>query len=291
MVFSSLILPKAVQAAEVEATVTNVEVSGGGNTFRIAFDWQMPAGSMPGDYLEIVISPELEVNWQSELELRDPNTGDVVAVSEFNNNIWRTTLTEYAESHDNIRGGLVLDVSLREQLTEGEEKEVSLDVLSETIILTFTGPGPLPGMLINKWSGYSDASTQSKNLKLQSYNYEFANIFPVDGQIFAHWFVEINDLRYNEERTTLSNIVLVDTMQKVSGYTPTIERANPDTMVGVDLSQFILEGATYGHSLRLQNSVPMVYMLFITQYLEITSIVSQERIIPIPSSTIILLTL
>lgn len=291
MVFSSLILPKAVQAAEVEATVTNVEVSGGGNTFRIAFDWQMPAGSMPGDYFEIVISPELEVSWQSELELRDPNTVDVVAVSEFNNNIWRTTLTEYAESHDNIRGGLVLDVSLREQLTEGEEKEVSLDVLSETIILTFTGPGPLPGMLINKWSGYSDASTQSKNLKLQSYNYEFANIFPVDGQIFAHWFVEINDLRYNEERTTLSNIVLVDAMQKVSGYTPTIERANPDTMVGVDLSQFILEGATYGHSLRLQNSVPMVYMLFITQYLEITSIVSQVRIIPIPSSTIILLIL
>ena len=291
MVFSSLILPKAVQAAEVEATVTNVEVSGGGNTFRIAFDWQMPAGSMPGDYFEIVISPELEVSWQSELELRDPNTVDVVAVSEFNNNIWRTTLTEYAESHDNIRGGLVLDVSLREQLTEGEEKEVSLDVLSETIILTFTGPGPLPGMLINKWSGYSDASTQSKNLKLQSYNYEFTIIVPVDGQIFAHWFVEINDLRYNEERTTLSNIVLVDTMQKVSGYTPTIERANPDTMVGVDLSQFILEGATYGHSLRLQNSVPMVYMLFITQYLEITSIVSQVRIIPIPSSTIILLTL
>ena len=289
MVVSSLILPKAVQAAEVEATVTNVEVSGGGNTFRIAFDWQMPAGSMPGDYFEIVISPELEVNWQSELELRDPNTGDVVAVSEFNHNIWRTTLTEYAESHDNIRGGLVLDVSLREQLTEGEEKEVSLDVLSETIILTFTGP--LPGMLINKWSGYSDASTQSKNLKLQSYNYEFANIVPVDGQIFAHWFVEINDLRYNEERTTLSNIVLVDTMQKVSGYTPTIERANPDTMVGVDLSQFILEGATYGHSLRLQNSVPMVYMLFITQYLEITLIISQERIIPIPSSTIILLIL
>lgn len=98
-------------------------------------------------------------------------------------------------------------------------------------------------------------------------------------------------MRYNEERTTLSNIVLVDTMQKVSGYTPTIERANPDTMVGVDLSQFILEGATYGYSLRLQNSVPMVYMLFVTQYLEITSIVSQERIIPIPSSTIILLIL
>ncbi len=195
MVVSSLILPKAVQAAEVEATVTNVEVSGGGNTFRIAFDWQMPAGSMPGDYFEIVISPELEVNWQSELELRDPNTGDVVAISEFNNNIWRTTLNEYAESHDNIRGGLVLDVSLREQLTEGEEKEVSLDVLSETIILTFTGPGPLPGMLINKWSGYSDASTQSKNLKLQSYNYEFANIVPVDGQIFAHWFVGI-DMSY-----------------------------------------------------------------------------------------------
>lgn len=145
----------------------------------------------------------------------------------------------------NVEGGFEYLVTYTAVPEEGTKITPGITIGTTSVYVPVEYPyGPVPAdipMAVNKWSGYSTAPTNAntaKSLKLQSWAYNFQWIKPAEGQVFAHWFIELNNWQgENAPEKIGQNIVITDTMQGIANFTPQVLAAEDGALTQAQLDE------------------------------------------------------
>ncbi|GAB3691887.1 Cna B-type domain-containing protein [Corynebacterium nasicanis] len=233
-----------VQPTAVQFTLTNPDGGPAGSLtadtpYRFGFDFTVPAGTQPGDHFTVTLPPEFDVVDNSAAQLGGGTTATVVG------NQVTVIFGEGVTGLINVRGHFDIIAQYRHTGTEDKDVNVTVTLGNETVyeqILKGTGPPPPFPMVVNKWSGYSTAPTNvntSKALKLQTPRYNYQWINPVPGQVFAHWFIELNNWHGGADPVAIGqNIVITDRLAGMpAGFVPAVQAAEPGALTQAQLDE------------------------------------------------------
>lgn len=99
-------------AAQINGAITNITLTptsaGPGDPIRVDVAWAVPDSAGAGDTFTLTLPPQLTALTTS-FELKAPD-GSVVAVARVVNGVVTFTLTQYADTHDNLRGSAFFSV-------------------------------------------------------------------------------------------------------------------------------------------------------------------------------------
>ncbi|MDY3127564.1 MAG: Cna B-type domain-containing protein [Corynebacterium sp.] len=238
-------MPKA-KAAEVQPTnVTFSLKDPNGNKpeklksyepYMFTFGFAVPDGTRPGDTLRIVLPSQFDVVEHAVGSLGEGTTASTEKTAD--GTVVTVTFGEGISGLINLRGEFSLTANYA-HTGEGEsEVAVTVTLGNEKVyeqVLKGMGPPPAPPMAINKWSGYSTANTNidtAKKLKLQTPTYNYQWIKPAGDQVFAHWFVELNNLHGESSPEEIGqDIVITDTLSGLpDGFVPVVEPSTPGAL-------------------------------------------------------------
>lgn len=227
----SVVTAFSASAATVTPTVSNLSFTDAdGNPvtlvtnnvpYKITFDFSVPDGTEPGDTFTVQLSDGFTVAGTAPVGL------GTIAVAEGAGSSVTVTFTDGVTGLQNVEGGFEYLVNYTEKPAEGTliKPGITIGTKSEYVPVEYPY-GPVPGpppMEVNKWSGYSTAPTNAntaKSLKLQSPAYNYQWIAPAEGQVFAHWFIELNNWQGGGDPQVIGqDIVITDTMQGLGNFT------------------------------------------------------------------------
>ena len=197
-----------------------------GQQFKFTFEFQAPAGTLPGDEFLVALPPEVTATFDTQ------DLDGLATATKVDGGI-RVVFTEAIRNMTDVRGGFSFILDTIPTLSSGEEKTVAITIGTVTQLVPLVGAGPDPDMILNKWSGWStDDVNLRKELKLQGWKYNFAWFKPVDDQRFAHWFIRINQ---NNVLDDIGNDVIVtDQMQPIPGFVPGVEYSADPAPTGLN---------------------------------------------------------
>ncbi|WP_424464758.1 Ig-like domain-containing protein [Pseudoclavibacter helvolus] len=217
-------------AATVQPTTTGVKLTNASGQvvdtvspnqpYKLMFDFSMPTGVAPGDSFVVTLPDGFEVGSGDSVAL-----GQIATAVPSGTGSVTVTFTDAVAGATNVAGGFEYLVTYVKTPDEGTPVDNQVTIGGESAYFPVVKYGAAPGenpMMINKWSGNSsDSVNLQQKLKLDSYAYDYAWVQPANsGQIFAQWFVELNNWQTGEAQALGQNIILKDKLQNLGGFTP-----------------------------------------------------------------------
>lgn len=195
--------------------------------YKLAFSFNMPTGVAPGDSFDVTLPDGFAVASTDSVAL-----GRVATAVPNGTGKVTVTFTDAAAGATTLSGGFEYVITYVKTPDVGSPVDNRVTIGGEAVYFPVIKFGAAPGenpMMITKWSGNSsDAVNLQQKLKLDSSAYDFAWIQPANsGQIFAQWFVELNNWQTGEPTTLGQNIILKDKLQNLGGFAPEIKQ-DPD---------------------------------------------------------------
>ncbi|MDO5669026.1 MAG: Cna B-type domain-containing protein [Corynebacterium sp.] len=207
--------------------------------YKFRFEFTVPDGTQPGDHFTVTLPPEFSVVSNSATDLGGGTAATV------NANEVTVTFGEGIGGLVGIRGGFEIIAQYNHTGTDDADVNVKVTLGNETLyeqVHKGAGPPPAPPMAINKWSGYSTAPTNVRtatSLKLQTPRYNYQWINPVEGQVFAHWFIELNNWHGENPPANIGqDIVITDRIAGMpAGFTPGVKAQEEGSLTQAQLDE------------------------------------------------------
>ncbi|MEX3505650.1 Ig-like domain-containing protein, partial [Corynebacterium sp. LK2510] len=192
--------------------------------YIFSFEFQVPDGTSPGDQFTVTLPESFSVVERNLASLGDG------AIATVDGNVVTVTFGEGIGGQIDIRGGLEVVAKYNHSGPDGGDVDVSVTVGKQSVyekILKGSGPPPNPPMTINKWSGWEvDGKNFGtlENLKIHRADHNYQWIKPAEGQVFAHWFIELNNWQGNNPPEVIGqNVIVTDKLAGLpAGFSPAV---------------------------------------------------------------------
>lgn len=164
----AIAVPAGASAAPITGAITDIEITettvGQFDSFRVDIDWAVPNSANGGDTFTLDLPDELKA-MTGGFNLLAPD-GSVVAVATIDDQGLVTfTLTDYVNTHDDVKGTAFFEVQYTEETTSGEPITLEFDADGTVFTEELTGEGvpEIDRTKPGKIGYWADSATQAQN--------------------------------------------------------------------------------------------------------------------------------
>ncbi|NYE95828.1 putative surface anchored protein [Psychromicrobium silvestre] len=147
------------QAADIPGAITKVTVTPQNpaqyDPINVAVDWAIPDGSNAGDTFSLTLPPEL-MALTTSFDIKDAS-GNLVATAQVVNGEVVFTLTDFVETHVNVKGSASFETQFNEVVTPGQPITLDFGVAGTTTVTPSAGT-PVDQTKPHKYGYWIDAA-------------------------------------------------------------------------------------------------------------------------------------